>query len=52
MVRFLSNILDSWSKWRKYTRTVKELYAMTDRDLADMGIARGDIPYVAKHGNR
>jgi uncharacterized protein YjiS (DUF1127 family) len=52
MINFISNLLGSVSEWRKYTRTKKELYAMTDRDLADMGISRGDIPYVAKYGNR
>lgn len=49
---FLKKSLDTWSKWRKYVRTKKELYAMTDRDLLDMGISRCDIPYVAKYGNR
>jgi len=29
--------------WREHRRVIKELYAMDDRQLTDMGIARADI---------
>ncbi len=29
-------------------KTAEILYRMTDRDLADIGITRGDIPNVAR----
>jgi len=31
----------------RYRRTLRELSALTDRDLADLGITRCDIPNVA-----
>jgi uncharacterized protein YjiS (DUF1127 family) len=34
--------------WSRYRNTVRELSQLTDRDLADLGIARGDIRFVAK----
>lgn len=37
----------------KYIRTFSELDHMSDRDLADIGISRGDIPQIsheAAHG--
>lgn len=33
--------------WRRYDATVRELCKLTDRDLADLGITRKDIPRVA-----
>ncbi len=35
---------------RLYHQTVAELSALHDRDLADLGIARGDIRDVARRG--
>lgn len=29
--------------WREHRRVIKELNAMTDKELADIGINRGDI---------
>ncbi|GGC55888.1 DUF1127 domain-containing protein [Chelatococcus reniformis] len=34
--------------WRRYRETVNELSRLTDRELEDLGIARWDIPFVAK----
>lgn len=33
--------------WRRYNRSVRHLSRLGDRELADIGIARGDIPRVA-----
>lgn len=42
------NLKRSYSAWRKYRQTVNELGRMSDRELSDLGIARGDIGYVAR----
>jgi len=34
--------------WKRYNRTVTELQALTNRELADLGIARGDIARIAR----
>jgi uncharacterized protein YjiS (DUF1127 family) len=33
--------------WRQYGVTVRELSGLSDRELADLGITRSDIPHVA-----
>jgi uncharacterized protein YjiS (DUF1127 family) len=34
--------------WRKYRQAVSELGRMTNRELNDLGIARDDVPSVAR----
>ena len=38
--------------WRKQRASIRELSRLTDRELADLGIRRGDIEFVAKTGQR
>lgn len=38
--------------WKRYSRTVSELQSLSNRDLADLGIARSDINRVAKDAAR
>jgi uncharacterized protein YjiS (DUF1127 family) len=38
--------------WKRYSRTVNELQALTNRELTDLGIARGDIARVARAAAR
>lgn len=38
----------SFKNWRKYRSTFNELNRMSDRELSDIGVSRGDIPFVAK----
>ena len=33
--------------WKRYNRSVSELSRLGDRELADIGISRSDIPRVA-----
>lgn len=33
--------------WRRERETMRELSFLSDRELADLGISRADIPYVA-----
>ena len=38
--------------WKRYNRTVSELQGLTNRELADLGIMRGDISRIAKDAVR
>ena len=39
--------------WKDYGETVRELSHLNDRELADLGITRSDIPHVAwEHARR
>jgi uncharacterized protein YjiS (DUF1127 family) len=42
----------AWSDFRRAQRTRHELEALTDRELADIGLRRGDIENVARQGGR
>jgi uncharacterized protein YjiS (DUF1127 family) len=44
---FLSNLIGVYRQWRRYNESVRELNQLGDRDLADLGISRGDIPRLA-----
>lgn len=46
------NLARSFNTWRKYRQTVSELGRMSDRELSDLGIGRGDIPHVARQAVR
>ena len=37
--------------WRRERETIRELSQLTNRELADLGIGRGDIPFVAAGGS-
>ena len=40
------NMIGSFKKWRNYRRTVAELNSLTNRELDDLGISRGDIDRI------
>ena len=40
LVRFIQ-------EWKRYNRSMNELNRLGDRELADIGISRSDIPRVA-----
>jgi uncharacterized protein YjiS (DUF1127 family) len=44
----LKTIPEKLAAWRRYRGTVRELSQLTDRDLSDIGIWRGDIETVAR----
>ncbi|MGB0854473.1 MAG: DUF1127 domain-containing protein [Pikeienuella sp.] len=53
--RFEISILDHvaafvarFTEWRSYRRTVVELSALNDRELADIGLVRSDIEAIAR----
>ena len=37
-----------YSTWKKYSRTVAELEVLSNRELDDLGFARGDIKRIAR----
>ena len=46
------NITDSYRRWRNYRRAVNELSGLSNRELDDLGIARGEIARVVRGGRR
>ncbi len=42
------NIVRSYQNWRRYRETVGELDRLSNRELADLGIQRGDISRLAR----
>jgi uncharacterized protein YjiS (DUF1127 family) len=40
-------ILNFLRAWRRYNASLKELTQLGDRELADIGITRSDIPRIA-----
>jgi uncharacterized protein YjiS (DUF1127 family) len=42
------NIVRTYNNWRRYRNTVAELGLLSSRELNDLGISRGDIPFIAK----
>ncbi len=38
--------------WKRYSRTVSELTALSNRELADLGIMRSDINRIARDAVR
>ena len=54
VLRFLSRAAEMVLRYRKYRRMQADLAAlrsMSDRDLKDIGVYRGDIDRVARHGH-
>lgn len=41
-------MLPTFQEWRRYRRAERELERFSDRDLADLGIRRDDIPAVVR----
>lgn len=45
-----SVISSQLNTWRSVRSTVRELNRLTDRELNDLGINRGDVQHVARFG--
>jgi uncharacterized protein YjiS (DUF1127 family) len=43
----LLSIMRYLQSWKRYGLTVRELSQLNDRELADIGITRADIPRIA-----
>ena len=44
----LKTISEKLTAWRRYREAVRELSQLTDRELDDIGIRRGDIEYIVR----
>jgi uncharacterized protein YjiS (DUF1127 family) len=44
----LERLADSWNARRQHTRELDELYRFTERDLADLGLSKSDLPAIEK----
>jgi len=44
---FLAKLIRLYRSWRNYERSMSELTRLDDRELADIGISRAEIPAVA-----
>jgi len=49
VAQFFVNLNEQRIQRKQINRTIKELSALTDRELNDMGLTRGDI-YTVAHG--
>jgi len=45
-------ITEKLASWRRYRDAIRELSQLTDRELDDIGIRRGDIPFVAAQASQ
>ncbi len=41
-------ISEKLASWRRYREAVRELSQLTDRELDDIGIRRGDIEFIVR----
>ena len=41
-------ISEKLATWRRYREAVRELSQLSDRELADIGIRRGDIEFIVR----
>lgn len=41
-------LIRSYASWRKYRETCVELNRLSERELSDIGMSRGDIPFAAR----
>jgi uncharacterized protein YjiS (DUF1127 family) len=44
----LKTISEKLNAWRRFREAVRELSQLSDRELDDIGIRRGDIEYVVR----
>jgi uncharacterized protein YjiS (DUF1127 family) len=53
MLDFIGHALHSvgerFDEWRKHQQAYRELAALDDRALADIGITRSEIPFILSH---
>ncbi len=50
IVTYVTDILLSFHKARQTRETVRQLSRLTDRELNDIGLSRGDVLHLARAG--
>lgn len=48
----LTSLIRAFRAWRRYNASLNELNRLGDRELADIGLSRSDIPRVARESAR
>jgi uncharacterized protein YjiS (DUF1127 family) len=48
---FLSILISGLCRWLRARETARQLSALSDRELSDIGIARHEIAQVARQGH-
>ncbi len=48
VAEFFANLRQSFADYRLFQKTYNELNQLADRELADLGITRGDISSIAR----
>jgi len=48
----LSSLIRFFQSWKDHEAAVRELSGLNDRELADIGISRSDIDWVARKHTR
>jgi uncharacterized protein YjiS (DUF1127 family) len=51
-IAMLSHLLHLFRAWRRYENSLRELSRLGDRELADIGVVRSDIPRLARESAR
>jgi uncharacterized protein YjiS (DUF1127 family) len=44
----VKTITEKLNAWLRYREAVKELSRLSDRELSDIGVRRGDIEFIAR----
>jgi len=44
----LKTVSEKLSAWRRYRETIRELAQLSDHELHDIGVHRGEIEYIAR----
>lgn len=47
-MKWIANLIWRYEVWKKVKLTERELYSLTDWELNDLGITRGDIPRIVR----
>ena len=47
---FITNLIRAFAQWQRYRTAIRELSALDDRGLDDIGLHRGLIPRAARLG--
>ncbi|WP_306027536.1 MULTISPECIES: DUF1127 domain-containing protein [unclassified Stappia] len=48
----LNTLVRKYNSWQKYRQTYDELSRLSNRELSDLGIGRGDIDFIARSHTR
>lgn len=52
LTTIFSYIKKAYKQWAMYRRTRYELGVLSNRDLADLGISRSDIDFIARNASK